>query len=120
VHRDNVGLPGLAKYFKDGSDEERDHAQLLVTFQVCCFLLDWSKEERGRERVVFCLIGPKKKGGERGVVVVVFLVVVGGGGCVHDDRESLSVVCSEPPHLEGASRCRNGEGTLCGHLIASS
>jgi ferritin heavy chain len=31
--RDNVGLPGLAKYFKDGSDEERDHAQLLVTFQ---------------------------------------------------------------------------------------
>ena len=32
--RDNVGLPGLAKYFKDGSDEERDHAQLLISFQV--------------------------------------------------------------------------------------
>lgn len=31
--RDNVGLPGLAKYFKDGSDEERDHAQLLISFQ---------------------------------------------------------------------------------------
>jgi len=31
--RDNVGMPGLAKYFKDGSDEERDHAQLLITFQ---------------------------------------------------------------------------------------
>lgn len=31
--RDNVGMPGLAKYFKDASDEERDHAQLLVTFQ---------------------------------------------------------------------------------------
>ena len=27
-------MPGLAKYFKDGSDEERDHAQMLVTFQV--------------------------------------------------------------------------------------
>ena len=27
-------MPGLAKYFKDGSDEERDHAQLLITFQV--------------------------------------------------------------------------------------
>merc|ERR1712130_878376 len=31
--RDNVGMPGLAKYFKDGSDEERDHAQLLITCQ---------------------------------------------------------------------------------------
>jgi ferritin heavy chain len=31
--RDNIGMPGLAKYFKDGSDEERDHAQLLITFQ---------------------------------------------------------------------------------------
>ena len=34
VSRDNIGMPGLAKYFKDGSDEERDHAQLLITFQV--------------------------------------------------------------------------------------
>ena len=32
--RDNVGLPGLAKYFKDGSDEEKDHTQMLITFQV--------------------------------------------------------------------------------------
>lgn len=31
--RDNVGLTGLAKYFKDASDEEREHAQLLLTFQ---------------------------------------------------------------------------------------
>lgn len=27
-------MPGLAKYFKEASDEERDHAQILVTFQV--------------------------------------------------------------------------------------
>ena len=31
-------MPGLAKYFKDGSDEERDHAQLLITFQVSFYL----------------------------------------------------------------------------------
>lgn len=31
--RDNVGLPGLAKYFKDSSDEERQHAQLLMEYQ---------------------------------------------------------------------------------------
>lgn len=32
--RDNVGLPGFAKYFKDASDEERGHAHLLMEFQV--------------------------------------------------------------------------------------
>ena len=32
--RDSVGLPGFAKYFKDASVEERDHAQLLMDFQV--------------------------------------------------------------------------------------
>ena len=31
--RDNIGLPGLAKFFKEGSDEEREHAQMLITFQ---------------------------------------------------------------------------------------
>eukprot|EP00798_Chlamydomonas_sp_ICE-L_P002880 gene2880-17099_t len=31
--RDNVGLPGLAAFFKAGSAEERGHAQLLVNFQ---------------------------------------------------------------------------------------
>lgn len=29
-----MGLPGLAKYFKASSDEERDHAQLLIDYQV--------------------------------------------------------------------------------------
>lgn len=33
--RDNVGLPGFAKYFKDESDEERGHAELLMKYQVC-------------------------------------------------------------------------------------
>lgn len=31
--RDNVSLPGLAKYFRDESGDERDHAQLLIDFQ---------------------------------------------------------------------------------------
>jgi len=32
-NRDNVALPGLAKFFKAASDEERDHAQLLMDYQ---------------------------------------------------------------------------------------
>lgn len=32
--RDNVGLPGFAAWFKEESDGERDHAQLLLNFQV--------------------------------------------------------------------------------------
>jgi ferritin len=35
--RDNVGLPGFAAWFKDESDGERDHAQLLLNFQVRLF-----------------------------------------------------------------------------------
>lgn len=31
--RDNVSLPGLAKYFRDQSLEERGHAQMLIDFQ---------------------------------------------------------------------------------------
>jgi len=31
--RDNVALPGLAKYFKDSSDEEREHAEKLMKYQ---------------------------------------------------------------------------------------
>ncbi|KAJ9517206.1 hypothetical protein QJQ45_009041 [Haematococcus lacustris] len=31
--RDNVGLPGFAKYFKAASDEEREHAELLMQYQ---------------------------------------------------------------------------------------
>jgi len=31
--RDNVGLPGFAKYFKDASDEERDHAEIFMKYQ---------------------------------------------------------------------------------------
>lgn len=32
--RDNVGLPGLANYFQEESQEERHHAELLMKFQV--------------------------------------------------------------------------------------
>lgn len=32
--RDNVGLPGFAKFFSEASDEERGHAQLLMDYQV--------------------------------------------------------------------------------------
>ncbi len=32
--RDNVALPGLAKYFLDESHAEREHAQMLMDFQV--------------------------------------------------------------------------------------
>ncbi|GFR40570.1 hypothetical protein Agub_g1148 [Astrephomene gubernaculifera] len=31
--RDNVALPGLAAFFKAGSDEEREHAELLMEYQ---------------------------------------------------------------------------------------
>jgi len=31
--RDNVGLPGFAEWFKNESDSEREHAQLLLNFQ---------------------------------------------------------------------------------------
>ena len=37
--RDNVGLPGLAQYFKESSDEEREHAEKLMYQQVCRFQL---------------------------------------------------------------------------------
>jgi hypothetical protein len=37
--RDNVGLPGFAAWFKDESDGERDHAQLLLNFQVGCRIM---------------------------------------------------------------------------------
>nr|ABR23157.1 ferritin [Ulva fasciata] len=32
--RDNVGLPGFAKFFSEASEEERGHAQLLMDYQV--------------------------------------------------------------------------------------
>ncbi|KAG1660519.1 hypothetical protein FOA52_004213 [Chlamydomonas sp. UWO 241] len=31
--RDNVALPGMAKFFKDGSLEERSHAEMLMEYQ---------------------------------------------------------------------------------------
>lgn len=31
--RDNVALPGLARYFRKTSDEEREHAEKLIDFQ---------------------------------------------------------------------------------------
>lgn len=31
--RDNVALPGFAKFFKEASDEEREHAHKLVSYQ---------------------------------------------------------------------------------------
>lgn len=32
--RDNVALPGFAAFFKAGSEEEREHAELLMDYQV--------------------------------------------------------------------------------------
>jgi hypothetical protein len=31
--RDNVALPGMAAFFKAGSEEEREHAELLMEYQ---------------------------------------------------------------------------------------
>jgi ferritin heavy chain len=31
--RDDVALPGFAKFFKKSSDEEREHAEKLMNFQ---------------------------------------------------------------------------------------
>ena len=32
--RDDVAFPGFAKYFKKNSDEEREHAQKFMEYQV--------------------------------------------------------------------------------------
>jgi len=32
--RDNVALPGLAKYLKAASVEEREHAEMMMEYQV--------------------------------------------------------------------------------------
>jgi hypothetical protein len=37
--RDNVALPGFAAFFKAGSEEEREHAELLMDYQVRCAML---------------------------------------------------------------------------------
>ena len=42
--RDNVALPGLAKYFLDESHAEREHAQMLMDFQVRSSRLDASQD----------------------------------------------------------------------------
>ena len=31
--RDNVALPGIANFFKESSEEERGHAELLMNYQ---------------------------------------------------------------------------------------
>lgn len=45
--RDNIGLPGMAQYFKEASEEEREHAQMLITFQVTCQILQPFSSARG-------------------------------------------------------------------------
>lgn len=35
-NRDNVALPGMVMFFRSNSEEEREHAQKLMNFQVCC------------------------------------------------------------------------------------
>ena len=42
--RDNVALPGLAKHFLDESHAEREHAQMLMDFQVRSTRLDASQD----------------------------------------------------------------------------
>ncbi|KAJ3366984.1 Stores iron in a soluble, non-toxic, readily available form [Allomyces javanicus] len=32
--RDNIALPGLAHFFKESSDEEREHAQKMIDYQI--------------------------------------------------------------------------------------
>lgn len=40
--RDNVALPGFAAYFKAASVEEREHAEMLMDYQVCVEF-DWMR-----------------------------------------------------------------------------
>ena len=43
--RDNVALPGFAKFFKDNSSEEREHAELLwVPHMNMCRESPWANE----------------------------------------------------------------------------
>ncbi len=44
--RDNVALPGMAAFFKAGSDEERGHAELLMDFQVWPCLPSFTSSSR--------------------------------------------------------------------------
>lgn len=48
--RDDVALPGAHKYFKKASDEEREHAQKLMTFQ----------NQRGGRIVLANVVKPEK------------------------------------------------------------
>lgn len=56
--RDNVGLPGFAKYFKEASEEEREHAEKLMKYQnkrggrvklntICSHVEEFYHEEKG-------------------------------------------------------------------------
>jgi ferritin heavy chain len=56
--RDNIGLPGLAKYFKDESEDERSHAEKLMAYQntrggrvslksIMLPEMDYSNEDKG-------------------------------------------------------------------------
>ncbi|CAJ1970670.1 unnamed protein product [Sphenostylis stenocarpa] len=38
--RDNVALKGLAKFFKEASMEERQHAEMMMEYQACFYISD--------------------------------------------------------------------------------
>nr|KYP72907.1 hypothetical protein KK1_005511 [Cajanus cajan] len=38
--RDNVALKGLAKFFKESSVEERQHAEMMMEYQAFCYIID--------------------------------------------------------------------------------
>lgn len=37
--RDDVALPGMKKFFKESSDEEREHAEKLMKVWLLCIIL---------------------------------------------------------------------------------
>ncbi len=57
--RDTVGLPGFAKYFKDASEEERGHAQLLMDFQVLATAIVALRHQHNNKSVTYTAMAPR-------------------------------------------------------------
>ena len=70
--RDNVALPGLAAFFKAASDEEREHAEILMAYQnrrggrVKLQAIMMPEMEFGHAEKARALVGPREGGGTAG------------------------------------------------------
>ena len=58
--RDDVALPGFAKYFQKNSDEEREHAQKFMEYQVinCVLLLHFFDDSKSMSKHITFILYP--------------------------------------------------------------